>query len=512
MKSITLVIQNLLKPYIDRKDRATQANIAPVETDATSASKAYSVGAQLILNDVLYDVTAPIAQNDALTVGTNIAAADDITTQIQNHTVTTDAVPTKNSTNPVQSDGVYNSEKATREIIAPVEEDATSASQAYAQGTQLILNGVLYDVTAPIAQNDALVVGTNIAAADDVVTQLVSKAAGTDLTTLSGKAYQTDDTTENSLASDDILPFYDTSATAKRKMPVQKFAEQLISNPNLLDNPWFTVNQRGLSTYDGTVANQFTVDRWKNVVDNRGTVTVTNDGITFTANSSAATPFIRQQTEISKLSLIGKSITLSLMLADGTIISNSAVVTSADNTNTPVVMAETDDELLEVSLLEQSTHELFVNIRKSYDSEKPSVNIRAVKLELGSVSTLAMDTAPNYATELLKCQRYFINFNPNKVTYCPLGHAASKSDRVYLDVSLPVSMRANPSITIDTSIDFCGAGSVIAVSTYTPSLYKNCGNIIRIQILVSNVTLADGQIYSLNFKNNVGTFTLSADL
>lgn len=82
MKNIVQLVQNLLKPYIDRKDRATQANIAPVETDATSASKAYSVGAQLILSDVLYDVTAPIAQNDALTVGTNIAAADDLETQI----------------------------------------------------------------------------------------------------------------------------------------------------------------------------------------------------------------------------------------------------------------------------------------------------------------------------------------------------------------------------------------------------------------------------------------------
>ena len=154
MKSILQVVQNLLKPYIDRKYRATQANIAPVETDATSASKAYSVGAQLILNDVLYDVTADITAGDALTVGTNIAAADDITTQIQNHTVTTDAVPTKNSTNPVQSGGVYNSEKATREMIAPVEEDATSASKAYSVGTQLILNNVLYDVTAPFPQRE----------------------------------------------------------------------------------------------------------------------------------------------------------------------------------------------------------------------------------------------------------------------------------------------------------------------------------------------------------------------
>lgn len=82
MKSLVEVIQNLLKPYIDTHDNAVAKNIAPVETDATSASKGYAAGKQLILNDILYDVTAAITAGDPLTVGTNIAAADDVTAQI----------------------------------------------------------------------------------------------------------------------------------------------------------------------------------------------------------------------------------------------------------------------------------------------------------------------------------------------------------------------------------------------------------------------------------------------
>lgn len=82
MKSITQVFQNLLKPYIDNHDNAVAENIAPVETDATSASKSYAVGEQLILDGVLYDVTVAITQGDALTVGTNIAVADDVVTQL----------------------------------------------------------------------------------------------------------------------------------------------------------------------------------------------------------------------------------------------------------------------------------------------------------------------------------------------------------------------------------------------------------------------------------------------
>lgn len=85
MKTIVQLTSEL-KDYFLRKDtaskQAVESNIAPVETDASSASTAYAVGKQLILNDILYDVTAAISSGDALVVGTNISAADDIMTQI----------------------------------------------------------------------------------------------------------------------------------------------------------------------------------------------------------------------------------------------------------------------------------------------------------------------------------------------------------------------------------------------------------------------------------------------
>lgn len=85
MKTVVDLVTSL-KTYFTGKDtdakQAVEANIAPVETDATSSSQAYTVGKQLILNDVLYTVTSAITAGDALTVGTNIAAADDIAKQI----------------------------------------------------------------------------------------------------------------------------------------------------------------------------------------------------------------------------------------------------------------------------------------------------------------------------------------------------------------------------------------------------------------------------------------------
>ena len=85
MKSVVDLVTSL-KTYFTGKDtaakQAVEANIAPVETDATSASQSYAVGKQLILNDILYNVTAPISQNGAITIGTNIEAASSVTTQL----------------------------------------------------------------------------------------------------------------------------------------------------------------------------------------------------------------------------------------------------------------------------------------------------------------------------------------------------------------------------------------------------------------------------------------------
>lgn len=78
MKTIvdfTTAIKTYFLGKDDASKQAVEANIADVETDATSASKAYNVGEQLILNDILYDVTASITAGDALAVGTNIAVA-----------------------------------------------------------------------------------------------------------------------------------------------------------------------------------------------------------------------------------------------------------------------------------------------------------------------------------------------------------------------------------------------------------------------------------------------------
>ena len=84
-------------------------SIAPVEL-TTTASQAYSVGDQFILDDgKIYKATASIAQGGTITVGTNCEEAGMVSEQLngKQDTLAFDLIPTDGSTKPVQSNGIY---------------------------------------------------------------------------------------------------------------------------------------------------------------------------------------------------------------------------------------------------------------------------------------------------------------------------------------------------------------------------------------------------------------------
>lgn len=63
--------------------KANQSIIAPVET-STTASQAYAIGEQFILNGTLYTATAAITLGGTITIGGNCTASDTVTEQINN--------------------------------------------------------------------------------------------------------------------------------------------------------------------------------------------------------------------------------------------------------------------------------------------------------------------------------------------------------------------------------------------------------------------------------------------
>lgn len=202
------------------------------------------------------------------------------------------------------------------------------------------------------------------------------------------------------------------------------------SNPNLLDNPWFTVNQRGQSSYN--INSAYTVDRWK--IDNSGVsenvLTINSDGsITFSVKSGYNLIFQSSTKEFYD-SLNGEICTISVLYDDGIIETHTHEMFSGV-TKTTSRVSMSSIYVAEYSSIQSARIE----------AKADGVTIRAIKLELGSVSTLANDVAPDYATELLKCQRYY-----QKDSLHTTGSTISGTYAV--NTFLKANMRIVPTVTI----------------------------------------------------------------
>ena len=205
------------------------------------------------------------------------------------------------------------------------------------------------------------------------------------------------------------------------------------SNPNLLDNPWFTINQRSATEYSGS---KYTVDRWM-IYDNT-TLVKDDNGITITAGSSVMCLYQYSNPDLTK-QLAGKVCTISVMLQTGEV--RSAVITLPEDYN---IAWDTPEIRIGNFVFDVIKSELsdIVTFRMINFNPGETISIRAVKLELGPVSTLANDSAPDYATELLKCQRYFQKDSVHTTYY------TSSASALAVNVFLKTNMRVVPSIVI----------------------------------------------------------------
>lgn len=157
-----------------------------------------------------------------------------------------------------------------------------------------------------------------------------------------------------------------------------------ICNPNLLDNGWFTVNQRGQTSYTITTSQIYTFDRW--YLGWYGQIEKTTNGIKYSNSDSRNNSTLQQKFDNALLDGI---YTVSILLTDGTIRTKSGQITSSAS-------------------LRYTLNRLVINVTRNDIKliAEPSAeyNIQAIKLEVGSISTIANDVAPNYAEELIRCQ------------------------------------------------------------------------------------------------------------
>ena len=163
------------------------------------------------------------------------------------------------------------------------------------------------------------------------------------------------------------------------------------SNPNLLINPDFKINQRGQDVYSGTM---YTADCWK-CITSTGQVTVGSGGITVTDTAGG-------QCKINNYvegNLTGKTITISACI-DGTICKVSGLATADMTTWDKQLKVYFDGGYLLFGCY--NAHKFFIMLASA--AEK-SFSCQWVKLELGSIATPFCP--PDTATELAKCQRYY---------------------------------------------------------------------------------------------------------
>lgn len=287
-----------------------------------------------------------------------------------------------------------------------------------------------------------------------------------------------------------------------------KAALTQITNPNLLDNPWFTVNQRGQSSY--TELNKYTVDRWRTEGNSADfSIDIVSDGVQLKRNVSEGY-FALSELKESTLLTPDKKYTLSILYSDGTVKSNTFTVPAYEQSYLRI--ASTQSHMGCQAIIDRAASGNY-NTFVLYDGDiSVSPTIRALKLEVGEISTLAMDPRPEYALELAKCQRYFQRIK-NKKTDGDMIALAIPSTASYLKFMLSaVPMRANPTMSPSnlsdikySATDYAGGVEVTSLIT-NPSL---AGNNLGCGVGASSVTLGD--IYKIYLAPS-GYIDLSAEL
>lgn len=279
-------------------------------------------------------------------------------------------------------------------------------------------------------------------------------------------------------------------------------------NSNILINPWFTVNQRGFTTAT-SASNTYVADRWKTV--SASGITITNDanGITIdnTNGSGIVTLETLLESDISK-SLLGRTVTMSLskVIGETDAWKTLTMPDSLPQSSTVISSVNAEEYTLRTVITGNGYVKVDVQVKKG-----ENVTIRAIKLEIGNVSTLARDTHPDASTELLKCQRYFQNIVNTLGNVGTIGVAFGvSSTSARFPFYLPQHFRSNPTISLHGTALLTPLGSGSAITVTSIANYGLIDTSLNIRVDVAS-GLTVGTPYSFQLQNG-SYIELSAEL
>lgn len=245
-----------------------------------------------------------------------------------------------------------------------------------------------------------------------------------------------------------------------------RYARGFGSNPNLLHNWDFRnpVNQKGQSSYSGPYT--YSIDRW---VINNATLDVANGTLTSTGSDAK----IYQVIEVYEIPSIHTPITFSavvngeLCVLHGTIYDNTVKV--FDWGNLIFGVGGNENYYVQISL-----------------SDSVQITIQCMKLELGSVSTLANDPPADYGEQLAICQRYLMVIK--KFDFF-LAHVENPD---YLDFMLPspTPLRTTP-IIVNPAFKITTGNAVITDATIRVATEGNNLDRVRVRATKNSHGISD---------------------
>lgn len=245
-----------------------------------------------------------------------------------------------------------------------------------------------------------------------------------------------------------------------------------IARKNLLDNWYFLrpVNQRGKSTYQGSGI-VYTIDRW--MTAQNYPISVGADGLTLNNNTNNIA-YLHQRFDCDLTeALLGKTLTISIVKADGTAYSGSAKM--------PINLPASATTEISVSAGGISVYFVLNSSGQSYGSRFTisipagvSTTVAACKLEIGASQTLwyndngnvVLTEIPDYGEQLRRCRRYYTVLNGSSVVYLDFGGFVTSNTNVYVNTGIE-EMRDTPSVTFTGGIIIRGVNGYSTDASYS---------------------------------------------
>lgn len=206
-----------------------------------------------------------------------------------------------------------------------------------------------------------------------------------------------------------------------------------ISNDNILINPNFSINQRGLTSYSSTSYSdsKYTVDRWC-IAGTSATLKVNSASVTFSGKG-----LLQQMIDRKSSYYIGKTFTLSAKVKNVTGSPVLAIACYASGTVTSLNITGEGIYTTTGTIGEQA---IAFNVYIANSADGDSVEIEWIKLEEGTKRTAFME--PQNDLEILKCMRY----------YAKNQNISAQTSYIYdnvlttCSIRFPVPMRSTPTI------------------------------------------------------------------